>query len=51
MLGDLEDESVVDALDLQSVEDGREVSLELDIHNGTNNLGDLSVGRGRAKGS
>lgn len=42
MLGNLEDESVVNSLNFEGVKNWWEVSLELDIHNGTNDLGDLS---------
>ena len=43
MLGDLEHESVFGSLDLKGVEDFWEVSFELDIDNGTNDLGDVSA--------
>jgi len=42
MLGNLEDESVVDTLDLQGVKNRGEVSLELDVYDCANDLGDLS---------
>ena len=42
MLGDLEDETVLSAVDLKSVEDGGEVTVELDVDDGTNNLGNSS---------
>jgi hypothetical protein len=45
MLGHLEDESVANSLDLEGVEDGREVSLELDVDDCANNLRDLSSNR------
>ena len=44
MLGDLEDEAVLGALNLKSVENGRKFTLELHIDDGTNNLGNLSSG-------
>ena len=42
VLGDLEDETVLGALNLKSVENRRELTLELDVDDGTNDLGDLS---------
>ena len=44
MLGDLEDETVLGALDLKRVEDRRQIALEFDIDDGTDNLGNLSSG-------
>ena len=44
MLGDLEDESVLGTLDLESIEDWWEVAFELDIDDGTDDLGHLAVG-------
>jgi hypothetical protein len=38
MLSDLEDETVLSAVDLKCVENGREVSVELDVDDGTNDL-------------
>lgn len=46
VLSDLEDELVRSALDLQSVEDGRERSVKLHVDNGSDNLGDRSVNVG-----
>jgi hypothetical protein len=43
MLGDLEDESVGDALDLESVENRGQLALELHVDDGTNNLRNLSM--------
>ena len=42
MLSDLEDESVGDSLHLKSVQNGRKVSLELHVDDGTDDLWDLS---------
>ena len=44
MLGDLKNESVVDTLDLEGVEDRWKGALELHIDDGTNNLRDLTSG-------
>ena len=44
VLGDLEDETVLSALNFERVEDGRKFALELHIDDGTNNLGNLSRG-------
>jgi hypothetical protein len=44
MLGNLEDETVLSSVDLKSVENGREIAVELDIDDGTNNLGNSSRG-------
>jgi hypothetical protein len=38
MLGDLEDESVLDTLDFEGVEDGGDLSLELHVDDGTDDL-------------
>ena len=38
MLSDLEDESVFDSLDLECVEDRWDVSVELHVNDGTNDL-------------
>lgn len=46
MLGDLENESVASALDLKRIENGRKLAGELHVHDGTNDLGNFSVGRG-----
>ena len=48
VLGDLEDETVLGALDLESVENGREFALELDVDDSTNDLGNLSRGAAEA---
>jgi hypothetical protein len=42
MLGDLENESVTNSLDLKSIENWWKISLELDIDNGTDDLRDLT---------
>jgi hypothetical protein len=42
MLGDLENESVLNTLDFKSIENWWKVSLELDIDNGTDDLRDLT---------
>lgn len=44
VLGDLEHESVFDTLNLKRVVDGRQRPLELHVHDGTNNLRNLSFG-------
>ena len=44
MLSDFKDETVLSALNLERVEDGRKFALELHIDDGTNNLGNLSRG-------
>jgi len=43
MLGDFEDESVGDTLNFEGVENRGELSLELHVNDGTNNLRNLSV--------
>jgi len=43
MLGDLEDESVRDTLNFKGVKNWGELSLELNVDDGTNNLRNLSV--------
>ena len=48
MLGDLEDQSVVDTLNLKGVEDRWKVALELHIDDGTNDLGDLTILSGKS---
>jgi len=42
VLGDLEDETVLSALNFERIHDGRQGAFELDVDNGTNNLGNLS---------
>lgn len=42
MLGDLEHKTVLSTLDLKSVEDGREISVELHVDDGTDDLRDSS---------
>ena len=42
MLGNLQDKPVVDTLNLERVKNGRKVTLELHIDDGTNDLGDLA---------
>lgn len=44
MLSDLEDESVLDTLNFESVENWGKLTFELHVDDGTNNLGDLSMG-------
>jgi hypothetical protein len=39
MLGDFEDETVLSAVDLESIQNGRKLTVELDIDDGTNDLG------------
>ena len=46
MLGNLEDESVLGTLDLKGIENWWELSRELDINDGTNNLRNLSSSSG-----
>ena len=48
VLGDLENEAVLGALNLERVENGRKLALELDIDDGTNNLGNLARGGTKA---
>jgi hypothetical protein len=38
MLGDLKDETVLGSVDFESVQNGGEVAVELDIDDGTNDL-------------
>ena len=45
VLGDLEHKSVVHTLHLESVQDWGEVSLELHVNDGTDNLGDFTNAR------
>ena len=45
MLGDLEHKAVLSALNLEGVENRRKGSFELHVHDGTDDLGDLSVSR------
>ena len=42
MLGNFEYESVVDSLHLEGVQNWGKISLELHVHDGTNNLGDFT---------
>lgn len=46
MLGNFEHQPVFDSFDLEGVEDGRDVSLELDIYDCADDLGDLSLFEG-----
>ena len=48
MLGDLEDETVLGALDLEGVVDRREFSIELHVDDGTDDLGDFTSGGAEA---
>jgi hypothetical protein len=43
MLGDLEHESVLDSLNFEGVENGGQGALELHVHDGTDDLRDLSM--------
>ena len=45
MLGNFEHESVAGSLHLKGIENWGKLSAELHIHDGTNHLGDLSIGR------
>jgi hypothetical protein len=38
MLGDFEDKTMLSALNLECVQDGWEISIEVDVHDGTDNL-------------
>ena len=38
MLGNFEDESASDSFDFKGIEDGRDVSFELHVHDGTDDL-------------
>jgi len=42
MLGDLEDETVLSAFNLKSVEDGRQLAIKLHVDDGTDHLGNSS---------
>ena len=42
MLGDLEDETVLGTLNLQGIVNWREFSIELDVDDGTDDLGNLA---------
>ena len=42
MLSDFKDETVLGALNLESIENGRKFTFELDINDGTDNLGNFS---------
>ena len=44
MLGHFEHETVLGALDLKGVENGREFAFELHVHDGTDHLGNLTSG-------
>jgi len=44
MLGDLKNETVLSSLDLKCVENGGKITVELDVDDGTNNLGNSSGG-------
>jgi hypothetical protein len=48
VLGDLKDEDLFSIMDAQGIENGGEGALELDVDDGTNNLGNLSSSRGKA---
>ena len=45
MLGNFKYKSVAYSLNLKGIENRREVTLKLHIHDGTNDLGDSSQGR------
>ena len=42
MLSNFKDKAVVDTLNLKGIKDGREAAFELNIHHGTNHLGDVA---------
>jgi len=48
VLGDLKDETVLGAFDLKRIENGREFTLELDVNDGTDDLGNLTSGGAKA---
>ena len=48
VLGDLEHEAVLSALDFESIHDRGQVTLELNVDDGTNDLVNLSSGRAEA---
>ena len=50
MLGDLEDEPGLSVLHLEGVEDGRQLSVKLDVHHGTDDGRDLSASAGGSRG-
>ena len=43
VLGDLKNKTVLSVLHLKCIENGREFTLELDVDDGTDNLGNLSI--------
>ena len=45
MLGDLEHEAVLGAFHLKCIHDGGQFTLELNVHDGANDLGNLPFGR------
>ena len=48
VLGDLEDEDLVSLLNFEGIQNGGKGTLEMDVDDSTNNLGNLSIGRGKA---
>ena len=48
VLGDLEDEAVLGALDFERIHDRGKFTFELDVDDGTDNLGNLSGGGAEA---
>ena len=48
VLGDLKNETVLGTFDLKRIENGREFTLELDVNDGTDDLGNLSSGGAKA---
>ncbi len=48
MLGNFENKTVLDALDFEGVENGREFAFELNIDDSTNNLGNFTVSGGES---
>ena len=48
VLGDFENETVLGTLDLESIENGWKFTFELDVDDGTNDLGNLASGGAEA---
>jgi len=42
MLGDLKDETVLSSVNLKSIQNGGELTVELDVDDGTNDLGNFA---------
>lgn len=51
MLGYLQDQPWAPVADFQGIEDGRELVIELDIYDGTNNSNNLAICQGCFGGS